>query len=144
LNFLSDSFDAAAALAQPNLPIPVARVRALDNMCKAAMLLPALQRRQVVPDERLPSRPPLSATSEVPKSSKLKVAHVCLFGFFLFVFLHHSRQACDACEGLQQNQDRSYHDRNARARQVPRRVRGHASELAAVKAQPAAAALRDA
>ena len=84
LNFLSDSFDAAAALARPNLPIPVSRVRALDNMCKAAMLLPALQRRQVVPDEKLPSRPPLSATSEVPKSSKLKVvpppaAFVCSF-----------------------------------------------------------------
>jgi hypothetical protein len=73
LNFLSDNFDATAALARPNLPIPVTRVRALDNMSKAAMLLPAQQRRVVVPDEKRPSRPPLSATSEVPKSSKLKV-----------------------------------------------------------------------
>jgi hypothetical protein len=73
LNFLSDAYDAAAALQQHNLPIPVSRVRALDNMSKAAMLLPAQQRRLVVPDDKLPSRPPLSATSEVPKSSKLKV-----------------------------------------------------------------------
>ncbi len=73
MNFLSDSFDAAAALACSNLPIPVSRVRALDNMSKAAMLLPAQQRRLVVPDERLPTRPPLSATSDVPKSTKLKV-----------------------------------------------------------------------
>ena len=73
LNFLCDSFDAGAALAQRNLAIPVTRVRALDNMCKAAMLLPAAQRRLLLPDEKLPSRPPLSASSEVPKSSKLKV-----------------------------------------------------------------------
>jgi hypothetical protein len=78
LNFLSDSFDAAAALSQPNLPIPVSRVRALDNMSKAAMLLPAQHRRQVVPEDKLPSRPPLTATSEAPKSSKLKVqSYIC-------------------------------------------------------------------
>jgi hypothetical protein len=73
LNFLSDSFDAAAALSHANLPIPVARVRAVDNMSKAAMLLPMQQRRLVVPDEKLPTRPPLSSTSEAPKSTKLKV-----------------------------------------------------------------------
>ena len=35
LNFLSDSFDAAAALAHANLLILVSRVRPLDSFCKA-------------------------------------------------------------------------------------------------------------